>query len=119
MKRRHLVRPVQPPKTAFTGFRFPPEAILIAVRWYLLSYRDLEELLAERGVEVDHVTLFRWVQRFTPLPVDAVQPRRHRVGGHWFVDETYVKSPARGDTSTEPLTNLDRSSTYSCRRSAT
>jgi transposase-like protein len=45
--------------------------ILLAVRWHLrygygLSYRDLEELLAERGIEVDHVTLFRWVQRFTP-----------------------------------------------------
>jgi transposase-like protein len=64
------------------------------VRWYLrygLSYCDLEELLAERGVEVDHVTLFRWVQRFTPLLVDATRPCRHSVGGHWFVDETYVK----------------------------
>jgi IS6 family transposase len=48
--------------------------ILLAVRWYLrygLSYRDLEELLAERGVEVDHVTLYRWVQRFTPLLGDG------------------------------------------------
>ena len=46
--------------SAFAGFRFPPEVIMLAVRWYLrygLSYRDLEELLAERGVEVDHVTL--------------------------------------------------------------
>ena len=53
---------------AFTGFRFPPEVIMLAVRWYLrfgLSFRDLEELLGERGVEVDHVTLHRWVQRFT------------------------------------------------------
>ena len=93
---RHLrVTPfVQPPSSAFAGFRFPPEVILIAVRWYLrygLSYRDLEELLAERGIEVDHVTLFRWVQRFTPLLVEAGRPCRHRVGGHWFVDETYVK----------------------------
>jgi transposase-like protein len=67
---------------------------LIAVRWYLrygLSYRDLEELLAERGIEVDHVTLFRWVQRFTPLLIDAARPCRHSVGSHWFVDETYVK----------------------------
>jgi IS6 family transposase len=93
---RHLcVTPsVQPPNSAFAGFRFPPEVILIAVRWYLrygLSYRDLEELLAERGIEVDHVSLFRWVQRFTPLLVDAARPCRHSVGGHWFVDETYVK----------------------------
>ena len=49
--------------SAFTGFRFPPEIIVLAVRWYLrfgLSYRDLEELLAERGIAVDHVTLHRW-----------------------------------------------------------
>jgi transposase-like protein len=89
-----LIRPIQPPRSAFAGFRFPPEVILIAVRWYLrygLSYRDLEELLAERGTDVDHVTLYRWVQRFTPLLVDAARPCRHRVGSHWFVDETYVK----------------------------
>jgi IS6 family transposase len=48
-------------------------------------------LLAERGIEVDHVTMFRWVQRFTPLLVEAARPSRHSVGGRWFVDETYVK----------------------------
>ena len=85
---------IQPPSSAFAGFRFPPEVILLAVRWYLrygLSYRDLEELLAERGIEVGHATLFRWVQRFTPILADAARPCRHSVGGHWFVDETYVK----------------------------
>ena len=67
--------------SAFVGFRFPPEVILLAVRWYLrygLSYRDVAELLAERGIEVNHVTVFRWVQRFTPLLVDAAKPCRHR-----------------------------------------
>src|SRR3954464_2383346 len=81
----------------FAGFRYPPEVIMLAVRWYLrfnLSYRDLEELLAERGVEVDHVTLYRWVQRFAPLLADAARPCRHRVGDRWFVDETYVKVSA-------------------------
>ena len=80
--------------SAFAGFRLPPEVIVLAVRWYLrfgLSYRDLEELLAERGIDVDHVTLFRWVQRFTPLFIDAARPCRHTVGSRWFVDETYVK----------------------------
>jgi transposase-like protein len=48
-------------------------------------------LLAERGVEVDHVTLNRWMQRFTPLIVEAARPRRHAVGDRGFVDETYVK----------------------------
>ncbi len=81
------------PSSAFRGFRFPPEVIVLAVRWYLrygLSYRDVEELLAERGIEVDHVTVYRWVQRFTPLLVDAARPCRHAVGNRWFVDETYV-----------------------------
>ncbi len=64
------------------------------VRWYLrfaLSYRDVEELLAERGIEVDHVTVYRWVQRFTPLLAEAARPCRHAVGDRWRVDETYVK----------------------------
>lgn len=94
MKRRRPVRPAIETSSAFAGFQFPPEVILLAVRWYLrygLSYRDLEELLAERGIEVDHVTLFRWVQRFTPLIIDAARPCRHAAGDRWFVDETYVK----------------------------
>ena len=67
-------------RSAFAGFRFPAEVITVAVRWYLrygLSYRDVEELLAERGVQVDHVTLYRWVQRFTPLLADAARFARH------------------------------------------
>ena len=67
---------------------------MLAVRWYLrfgLSYRDVEELLAERGIEVDHVTVHRWVQRFTPLLADAARFARHAPGDRWFVDETYVK----------------------------
>jgi IS6 family transposase len=86
------------PNSAFAGFRFPPEIIVLAVRWYLrygLSYRDVEELLAERGIEVDHVTVYRWVQRFTPLLADAARPCRHAVGDRWQVDETYVKVAGR------------------------
>ena len=67
---------------------------MLAVRGYLrygLSYRDIEELLAERGIEVDHVSVYRWVQRFTPLLVEAAWPCRHSVGDRWCVDETYVK----------------------------
>src|ERR671933_2162617 len=87
-------RPSPVPFSAFAGFRFPPEVILLAVRWYLrfgLSYRDVEELLAERGVGVDHVTVYRWVQRFTPLLTAAARPCRHAVGDRWHVDETYLK----------------------------
>jgi transposase, IS6 family len=56
--------------------------IVLAVRWYLrlgLSYRDVEELLAERGIEADHVTVYRWVQRCTPLLPEAARPCRHAV----------------------------------------
>jgi transposase, IS6 family len=84
--------------SAFAGFRFPPDVISLAVRWYLrygLSYRDVEELLAERGMTVDHVTVYRWVQRFTPEFISAARPRRHGPGDRWFVDETYVKVAGR------------------------
>ena len=94
MKYSNRGRPVLPPRSAFSGFRFPPDVIVVAVRLYLrynLSYRDVEELLLERGVEVDHVTVFRWVQRFTPLLADAARFCRHAPGDRWFVDETYVK----------------------------
>src|ERR687894_357244 len=83
-----------PPRSAFAGFRFPAEVIVVAVRWYLrygLSYRDVEELLVERGIEVDHVTVYRWVQRFAPLLADAARFARRSPGDRWFVDETYVK----------------------------
>jgi IS6 family transposase len=84
--------------SAPAGYRFPREVIAVAVRWYLrygLSYRDVEELLAERGVEVDHVTIYRWVQTFTAEFIDAARPARHAAGHRWFVDETYVKIAGR------------------------
>jgi transposase-like protein len=95
-RRRPRAAPVL--RSAFAGFRFPPDVIVVAVRWYLrfgLSYRDVKELLAERGVEVDHVTVYRWVQRFTPLLAEAARPCRHGVGDRWQVDETYVKVAGR------------------------
>jgi transposase-like protein len=87
-------RPPAIARSAFAGFCFPPDAIILAVRWYLrfgLSYRDVEELLAERGIQVDHVTIYRWVLRFTPLLAEAARPCRHAVGSRWWVDETYVR----------------------------
>jgi transposase, IS6 family len=67
---------------------------MLAVRWYLrysLSYRDVEEPLAERDIAVDHVTFYRWVQRFTLELIAAARPSRHVAGDRWFVDETYLK----------------------------
>ena len=90
---------------------------MIAVRWYLrfgLSYRDVEELLAERGVEVDHVTVFRWVQRFTPLLAEAARLCRHAVGQRWLVDETYVKVAGRWRYLSRAIASSGRSSTWLC-----
>jgi transposase-like protein len=89
-----VVRP--PPSTvaaevSLHGFRFPAEVIMFAVRWYLrygLSYRDVEELLVERGVEADHVTVYRRVQRFTPLLVRA---RHSPAGTHRAIDGSLTK----------------------------
>ena len=82
------------PMRLFRGFRFPPEVILWAVRWYLrfaLSFRDLEQMLAERGVRVDHVSLHRWVQRFAPELERRLRPHLRPPGRAWHVDETYVR----------------------------
>ena len=70
----------------------------MAVRWYLrygLSYRDVGELLAERGVTVGHVTIYRWVQRFTPEFIEAARPCRHAPGNRWFAGETSLKIAGR------------------------
>ena len=83
MRTTHRSRRSIPARSTFAGFRFPPDVIVLAVRWYLrfgLSYRDVEELLAERGIEVDHVTIYRWVRRFTRLLAEAARPCRHAVG---------------------------------------
>ena len=82
--------PAPAPPSAFAGFRSPPDVLVVAARWYLrfgLPDRDVEGLLAERGVEVDHLTAYRWVQRFTPLLAEAARPCRHQVGGRWYADE--------------------------------
>ena len=89
-----MIRRRRSASLSFAGYPFPREVILLAMRWYLrygLSYRDVEELLAERGLGVDHVTIYRGVQRFTPLVIEAARPRRHSVGDRWFVDETSVR----------------------------
>jgi transposase-like protein len=74
--------------------QFEPEVILMAVGWYLrfsLSYRDVEELLAERGLSVDHVTVWRWVQRYAPELDRRLRKRLKTANDSWRVDETYVR----------------------------
>src|SRR5207237_4317526 len=78
----------------FKWRQFEPEVILLAVGWYLrfsLSYRDVEELLAERGIAVDHVTLWRWVQRYAPELARRLRKRLKATNDSWRVDETYVR----------------------------
>ena len=94
---------VSTPRSGFAGFRFPPEVIILAVRWYLrygLSYRDVEELLVERGIAVDHVTVYRWVQRFTPLLIDAARPCRHAPVIDGLSMRPTSKSPGGGSICT-------------------
>ena len=91
---------------------------MLAVRWYLrygLSYRDVEDLLAERGIVVDHVTIYRWVQRFTPELIDAARPSRHVAGDRWFVDETDLKVAGRWVVDRDVIHVMPRSA----RRSST
>ena len=67
---------------------------MLCVRWYLrysLSYRDLEEILAERGLSVDHVTIWRWVQHFAPILNQRLRRELRRPNRSWRVDETYVR----------------------------
>jgi hypothetical protein len=83
--------------------------IVVAVRWYLrftLSYRDLEELLVERGVEVDHVTVFRWVQRFTPLLADG-RGRNRRATISWPAARSVASASATASFWSR-LTNTHR-----------
>ena len=79
---------------AFCGFRFPTEVILWAVRWYLqfpVSYRDLERMLPDRGVAVDHTTMYRWVERFAPELEKRTRRHLRPCRGPWHVDETYIR----------------------------
>lgn len=84
--------------SAFSGYRFPDEIIALAVRWYLryrLSYADVGEWLAERGVIVDASTVYDWVRTFTPRFIAAARAQRSAVGRRWRVDETYIKVAKR------------------------
>src|SRR2546421_12296963 len=79
---------------SFKGAHFPQEIILMGVRWYLaypLSYRHVEELMAERGVCLDHATIQRWVVKYSPLLEEALHRRQRPVWVSWRLDETYIR----------------------------
>ena len=78
----------------FKGRHFQPEIIILCVRHYLryaLSLRNLEEIMAERNVNVDHVTIWRWIQRYVPELSRRCQRELRRTNGSWRVDETYLR----------------------------
>src|SRR5512143_2210001 len=78
----------------FKGSHFEREIILWGVRWYVaypISYRQLEEMMAERGVAVDHATLNRWVLKYTPVLEKEFRKRKKAVGSSWRLDETYIR----------------------------
>jgi len=78
----------------FKGGHFERAVILWGVRWYVsypISYRQLEEMMAERGVEVDHSTLNRWVVKYSPVLEQEFHCRKRTAGSSWRLDETYVK----------------------------
>jgi putative transposase len=82
----------------FKGVQFPKSIILHAVFFYVryaVSYRDLEEILAERGVVVDHATLNRWVVRYAPLIAAQAQARKRPTAQSWRMDETYIRVKGR------------------------
>jgi putative transposase len=78
----------------FKGSRFEKEIILTNVYWYLrysLSYRDLEEMAKDRGLELDHSSIQRWVVKFTPQIEENFRKKKNPVGSSWRMDETYAK----------------------------
>jgi len=80
--------------TLFKWRHFEAEIILLCVRWYLryaLSYRDLEEMMLERGLSVDHTTIYRWVQHYAPELEKRCRPHLKTTNDSWRVDETYRK----------------------------
>ena len=97
MARRQRAAQVRPDQS-FKGRQFTAEVILWAVRWYLMfpiSYRDLELMLADRGVTVDHTTIYRWIQAYAPEIEKRIRPHLRLSNGSWRVDETYVKVKGR------------------------
>src|SRR4051794_17987371 len=89
-----LLMPLNPRPKLFKYRHFEPEMILLCMRWYLrysLSYRELEEMMAERGLSVDHTFIFRWVQHFAPILEKRCRAKLKPTNDSWRVDETYIK----------------------------
>ena len=87
-----------PRPALFRGRHFQDKIIVLCLRWYLrysLSYRDLEEMMAERGLSVDHSTIARWVLRYAPILSQRIRSEMRKPNRSWRVDETYVRVAGR------------------------
>jgi len=83
------------PVNSFKWKHYAGEMILLNVRWYLkyaLSYRNLQEMMAERGVKVDHTTIMRWVHQYSPEIEKKIRKHLRPTNDSWRVDETYIDS---------------------------
>jgi transposase-like protein len=79
---------------SFKGCHFPKDVILMAIRWYTaypLSYRHVEELMDERGIDLDHATVNRWVVKYSPAIESQFRQVKKPIGKSWRMDETYIK----------------------------
>jgi hypothetical protein len=93
----------------FKGRHFDRSVILLCVRWslaYSLSLRNLEEMMAERGISVDHAKIHRWVTRYSPELLERFNSRKRAVTGKWHIDETHIKVAGSGGISTARSTAM-------------
>src|SRR6185503_15648033 len=100
----------------FRGRHFQDVIILLCVRWYLrysLTYRDLEEIMAERGLTVDHVTIWRWVQRYAPVLNQRIRREIRRPNRSWRVDERGLATSPPGAAGERRSFSYSSPSTHS------
>src|SRR5215211_5123038 len=103
----------------FKWRHYAPDVILLCVRWYLrysLSYRDLEEMMRERGLPVDHISIYRWVQRYAPELDKRCRPHLLPTNDSYRVDETYIKiKPKFGKRAHKSLIFIGRDVLFPCK----
>lgn len=102
-------------KDAFERLHYPSEVIAQCIRWYWtysLSLCDLEEIMAERGILVDHSTIHRWVIRLVPIISKKMARCKKPVSQFWYIDETYSNTKVNGTISIEPLIQMEKQSIF-------
>jgi transposase-like protein len=99
--------------------KFEPHVIVICVRWYCrfaLSLRDVEELIAERGLSVDHTTIWRWAQTYAPEVYRRLQGEVKRKSSTWHMDETFIRIAGKWVCWFRAVDGEERPSTSTCGR---